>query len=411
MEQEAHRRMEFESLERNTDRREQRSPYTYLTLFLIFAVIAACIAGGEAYARVSGTLREISSSEDVRLASRRLSQAAERAAEDPLQHAADRQAEQDPAARATPAPLPTAAPAERAEAPALTRQPFTVLLIGTDVRDDPREPSVRSDTLILARVDPETRWAALLSIPRDTLVTIPSEVCGGRKKINAAYACGYLHPTQYGPKVKPEDAGAALAAETVEALLGVPVDYTAQIDFRGFERVIDAIGGITIDVPRTIVDPAYPTEDYGTIEIVFKAGRQRMDGRTALQYARTRHADSDFGRIDRQQQVLMAALQQFRARGLLAQLGSASRLLDIVSDSVRTTLPLNDLRVVYALADLADEIGVERVQRLSLQPGQNRNGEPNLRMGSEDSIIWKPWYIEQVVDEFLLPGDNLASAR
>lgn len=410
MGQEADRRMKFESLERNDARREQRSTYHYLTLFVIFVVIAACIVGGEAYARVRGTLREISSSEDVRLASR-LPQPAERAPDVSMPAGAERQADQAPAPLATPAPLPTVAPVERAEAPALTRQPFTVLLIGTDVRDDPHEPSVRSDTLILARVDPEARGAALLSIPRDTLVTIPSEVCGGRKKINAAYACGYLHPTQYGSGVKPEDAGAALAAETVEALLGVPVDYTAQIDFRGFERVIDAIGGITIDVPRTIVDPAYPTEDYGTIEVVFKAGRQRMDGRTALQYARTRHADSDFGRIDRQQQVLMAALQQFRARGLLAQLGSASRLLDIVSDSVRTTLPLDDLRVVYALADLADEIGVERVQRLSLQPGQDRNGEPNLRMGSEESIIWKPWYIEQVVDEFLLSPSNLASAR
>lgn len=279
-------------------------------------------------------------------------------------------------------------------------QPFTVLVIGVDVRDGDDPANVRADTLMLLRVDPRDRSAALLSLPRDTRVAIPSTFCPGKQKINAAYACGYAYPTIYGSNASPIDAGAALAAETVEDFLGVSVDYTAQINFAGFVDVIDALDGITVDVPKAIDDPAYPTADYGTRRVFFAAGRQTMDGETALQYVRTRHADSDFGRAERQQQVMIAAFRKLKQQNLLIQIGSASRLLEIVSANVRTTLPLDDLQTLRGLALVADDVGNDRIQRLALRPERNADGSQNLRMVGT-AIEWQPAYVRSIVQQFL----------
>ncbi len=370
-------------------RAKRWAPRYVLSTVLLVIVVGACVIGGQAYAHVTDALQTISSAREVR---------PQATAAAPSVAALPSPA---PQAQTATTSRPTPTPGTRLVRPSpLLARPFTVLLIGTDIRDRPRETSVRADTLMLVRVAPQARRVALLSIPRDTLVTIPSQVCGGRQKINAAYACGYLHPEQFGADVAPADAGAALAAATVEAFLDVPVDYTAQIDFRGFERLIDAIGGVTIDVPRTIIDPAFPTDDYGTRRLVFRAGRQHMDGPTALAYARTRHADNDFGRIERQQQVVLAALEQFRARGLLDQMRTAPRLLTIVSDSLRTTLPLDDLSTVYELAQLAAAIGPEGVERLALTP-QQIGGRSNLRTTADDAIVWQSSYVADVVEQFL----------
>lgn len=107
-------------------------------------------------------------------------------------------------------------------------EPFTILLLGVDTRDD-EAAAPRSDTLIVVHVNPQQKWASMLSIPRDSVVEIPYV---GYQKINAAYPIGYLDAEAiYGPGTAPAAGGAALAAETVERFLGIPVDYTAQVDF------------------------------------------------------------------------------------------------------------------------------------------------------------------------------------
>jgi len=221
--------------------------------------------------------------------------------------------------------------------------PITVLLTGVDSRPDHPEEGIRSDSLLLLHLDPIGGWANLLTIPRDSLANIPGH---GEGKINTAFAYGYGDPESlYGAGTEPVAGGAALAAETVEAFLGARelgrrVDHVATVNFDGFAAMIDALGGVEVDVPHRIVDDEYPTPDFGTMRIEFEAGRQRLDGARALQYVRTRHADSDFGRAQRQQQVLSAMGAALQAKPLPLRPFAAVRLARAASAAIRTTAPV-----------------------------------------------------------------------
>jgi LCP family protein required for cell wall assembly len=279
-------------------------------------------------------------------------------------------------------PAASAAPLNVADLPDPLRQPFSVLLVGVDKRDNP-DDGARSDTLILVRVNPQARTASMLSIPRDTVTSIPNV---GQAKINSAYGFGYSNAaTLYGPGTDPDAAGRAVAAEAVETLLGVPVDYTAQVDFEGFARLVDSVGGVVVDVPAPILDAEYPTENYGVQRIYIPQGLQVMDGRTALIYARTRHTSSDFDRSKRQQQVLRALLEQLRGRGLLGNAAVLPRWADLLAENVRTTLPLRDLATMAGLARLASEIAPERVLQLTINPD-------DVALDAEDGtdLYWNP---------------------
>lgn len=168
--------------------------------------------------------------------------------------------------------------------------PRTILVLGLDRRPDETGPT-RSDTLLLVAVRPDTPQVGLLSIPRDLYLDVPGH---GQNRMNTAHFFG----------------GPALAAQTVAANFGVPVERTVQMDFNGFRAIVDAAGGVEIDVPRPIVDNAYPTENYGVMRIEIPAGRQHMDGEAALRYVRTRHGSSDFDRAARQQQVATALVKR-----------------------------------------------------------------------------------------------------
>ena len=230
---------------------------------------------------------------------------------------------------------------------------YTILLVGVDDRGGSPTAGIRSDTLMLARINPNTGVVSLLSIPRDTRVEVRGR---GTSKINAAYAYGYLHPQDlYADNVSQQEAGMALAAETVEwftnmASNGVRVDYTMQINFEGFAQLIDALGGLDIEVPSAIVDTSYPTADYGTMRVEFQPGLQHMDGTRALIYARTRHPDSDFGRNQRQQLVVSALLSRLGRLGV----ADVGRLFleapQILAGTLKTTIPFTNPRMVQALA-------------------------------------------------------------
>lgn len=178
---------------------------------------------------------------------------------------------------------------------------LTILLMGIDQRPDEVGPGGdpgRTDSLLLASVDFDARVASLVSIPRDGFVVIPEH---GTERVNAAYTYGELDARGSGP---------ALAKKTVSQLFNVPVDRYALVDIHAMEAVIDTLGGVWIDNPNRLADREYPTDDYRTMTIDIPAGRQLMNGVTAVQYARTRHPDSDFGRQRRQQQVLLAIRDQ-----------------------------------------------------------------------------------------------------
>jgi LCP family protein required for cell wall assembly len=221
--------------------------------------------------------------------------------------------------------------------------PMNILLAGVDSRPDHPEEGIRSDSLILLHLDPLGGWANLLAIPRDSVAEIPGY---GTSKINAAFAHGHDNAAEIFGRDTPQlAAGAAIAADTAEQFLGLReqgarIDYMATVDFDGFAKMIDAIGGIDVDVPRTIIDDAFPTPDFGYMRIEIPAGRQHFDGERALQYVRTRHADSDFGRAERQQQVLRAMVERIRSRALPMKIISAYRLLRATGAAIHTTVPV-----------------------------------------------------------------------
>jgi len=168
-----------------------------------------------------------------------------------------------------------------------TRQ--SLLILGSDARPDEIKLGVvgRTDTLLLLVADRAAPQLALVSVPRDLWVAIPAH---GEERVNAAFELG----------------GSQTAKQTVSNLLSQPIDRYTLVGLQGVRDIVDAVGGVDITVAQAIHDETYPTDDYGFQTVDIPAGRQHMDGDIALKYARTRHQDSDFGRIARQQQVLSA---------------------------------------------------------------------------------------------------------
>ena len=172
-----------------------------------------------------------------------------------------------------------------------------ILLAGVDARpEDTTFP--RTDTIMLASWDQEAQTVDLLSLPRDLWVPVPHPQHRSTK-INLVYSIGAS-----------EGRGGPLLKETVAHFLNQPVHYYVWVNFNGFVRVVDQIGGIDIYVPRTILDEKYPTLDYGYETFALPAGPHHLDGATALKYARTRTQDGDFNRIRRQQAVIEAVVKQ-----------------------------------------------------------------------------------------------------
>jgi polyisoprenyl-teichoic acid--peptidoglycan teichoic acid transferase len=171
----------------------------------------------------------------------------------------------------------------------LTPPRQSILILGSDARPDEikRGEVGRTDTLLVFVGDRALPRVAMLSVPRDLWVQIPGY---GQERINAAFEMG----------------GGQTAKQTVSNVIGQPIDRYLVIGLQGVRDVVDAVGGIDITVPQAIHDDAYPTDDYGYQTVDIPAGRQHMDGDTALKYARTRHQDSDFARTARQQQVVAA---------------------------------------------------------------------------------------------------------
>lgn len=287
-------------------------------------------------------------------------------------------------------------------------QPMNILLLGVDLRENAPEEGIRSDTLMLLHLDPAGGWASLLSIPRDTATNIPGF---GEAKINTAFANGYNNAGElYGADTEPMAGGAALAADTVEQFLNLPaqnqrIDYVATINFNGFARMIDAIGGIEVDVPYEIVDTEYPTEDFGYTTITIPAGRQQLDGETALQYVRTRHAGrSDFDRTQRQQQVIQGIVQKLRDQPLLLRPIAALRLVDAAGDATRTTLPVGRLDALL-MGAMISRIDPASIGRYQLDP---QNGGLAQEIGSD--LYWDPAAVQALVREALSPPGEAKEA-
>jgi anionic cell wall polymer biosynthesis LytR-Cps2A-Psr (LCP) family protein len=142
--------------------------------------------------------------------------------------------------------------------------------------------------------------------------------------------------------------------QTVSDFFGVPIDYYVTVNFEGFRKLVDTVGGVTIDVPYELDDYNYPSDDegdnFGMLHVHFDAGVQRMDGKTALRYARTRHADNDFMRSKRQLQIITALRREAMSLDLVPILPT---LIDQLTGMVETNIPFDQQ---LALAQLGSQI-------------------------------------------------------
>jgi LCP family protein required for cell wall assembly len=247
---------------------------------------------------------------------------------------------------------------------------LNILLLGIDHRDDEPIEGSRSDTIMVASIDPPSKSAVLVSLPRDLFVSIPGFY---QQRINVAHAVG----------------GPTLVAQTIQANFGIKIDNFARVDFTGFEQVVDAVGGIIVDVERPVKDDEYPTDDYGTMRLFIPPGPVLLDGKTALMFARSRHSESDFGRARRQQQVLVALRERALQMGIVSKVPT---LLGIAQKAIATDI---DAGSMVALGRLGLEMDRNRIKTLVVdetlaQPIKGPNGEDLLspnRQGIQSAIL------------------------
>jgi LCP family protein required for cell wall assembly len=267
----------------------------------------------------------------------------------------------------------------------------TVLVMGLDYNDwRAGEGPPRTDTMILLTIDPLSNTAGMLSIPRDLWVSIPGFDYG---KINTAY--------QLGESFKVPGGGPALAMDTVEHLIGVPIQYYAQIDFNVFVEFIDEVHGVKIDVPNEILVDIYD-DDKGKIRI--KPGVQVLPGAHALAYARARNTEgADFDRAQRQQQVIMAIRERVTDPEIMTELvNNAPSLYSRFSSGINTNLSLNE---VIKLGWLAMQIPSDQIYKGII-------GEKQINFGkSPDGLdVLKPLpdQIRLLRDEIFAPSGSIS---
>lgn len=237
---------------------------------------------------------------------------------------------------------------------------INILLLG--IGGEGHDGPYLTDTMIIAQVRPDIGEATLTSIPRDYLVKLPNNL--GYRKINAAFAEGYNLHKDY------NEAG-TWARQVAENVTGLRLPYFAVIDFSGFEKAINLIGGLDINVERGFTDFEYPNSDKNAdgpicsadpkdtvspcryLKVTFKPGYQHMDGETALIFARSRHGNngegSDFARSLRQQKVITAFKDKVLQLNLITDSGKINNLLNTFADHFHTNINPGELFRLYGL--------------------------------------------------------------
>jgi LCP family protein required for cell wall assembly len=252
----------------------------------------------------------------------------------------------------TPPPGATNAPAE-------TVKPWTggrlnILLIGADQR--PKQSVFNTDTLIVASLDPKTNQVTMFSLPRDTIqVPLPSGPAQGL--FGSTFPCkinGLWAAAQHRPDIFPgndKQRGFQALKDTLGNLYGLDIPYYAEVNFDGFRKVVDAVGGVTINVQIPVLDDQYPGDDGRTHRIYIPAGLQHMTGAQALEYARSRHVSSDYDRAARQQRVLFSLKDQVDVSTLIPKLPD---LIAAFKSTIHTDIPVDKLPAMLQLAGGVD---------------------------------------------------------
>ncbi|MCG4281587.1 LCP family glycopolymer transferase [Lacticaseibacillus saniviri] len=203
------------------------------------------------------------------------------------------------------------------------KKPFAALLLGVDTGADGRIDKGNSDTMIVVVVNPAKKKTTMISIPRDTAAQLIGTEHFNMQKINAAYNVG----------------GSDMAINTVSKLTNVPINYFLTVNMGALEKIVDAVGGIDVNVPFSFTSHHTNNEH-------FTKGPMHLDGKMALVYSRMRYEDpnGDYGRQARQQQVIKAILKKATS---MDALGNFTDLLNTVSKNIATNLSFDDMLGVF----------------------------------------------------------------
>ena len=272
---------------------------------------------------------------------------------------------------------------------------INMLFIGLDYRDwTEGEGAPRSDTMILFTIDPATKTAGMLSIPRDMWVNIPGF---GYSRINTAYSSGE------GSKLP--GGGPGLAMKTIEQLLGVPVHYYAQIDFYTFIEFINLIGGIDVySDQELILDPIGSGKDKLRITC---CGMRHLNGEKALAYARTRKSEGgDVDRAVRQQRVILGIRNQvLDPENFPVLLGKARQFYEEFSAGIKTNMPFE---TALQLTVLARDIPVESIKQGVID--YTMVSLDNTTLGGQNASVMKPFpdKIRELRDQIFTSGGPIS---
>ncbi|MBI4733567.1 MAG: LCP family protein, partial [Rubrobacteridae bacterium] len=237
-----------------------------------------------------------------------------------------------------------------------SNQPVTFLLLGSDTRGVAGEPA-RSDTIMVLRMNPEKKIGYLISIPRDSWVKIEGH---GKKKINAAF--------QYG--------GPSLMIDTVREFTGLDINHYAIVDFQGFKEIVDALGGIDIDVEKDLRDRK--------LQMDLHPGYQHLDGEEALKYVRIRHCDDDFGRIGRQQKFLKAVMDKLLR---LSSVFRVPQLANIASQNIRTDSALG-IPEMIGYGQMIRTIGRNNMHMMTIPATPQMVGAASVVVPDKKKTAW-----------------------
>ena len=234
---------------------------------------------------------------------------------------------------------------------------INILLLG--IGGAGHEGPYLTDTMLLAQIKPETLEITLISIPRDWLTVLPRNL--GERKINSVFAEGFALTKNW-------DEAGKWARQAVERMSGQTIPYFAVVDFQGFEKAIDEVGGLDITIDHTFTDAEFPNEKFGYLPAqTFTKGQEHMDGKRALIYVRSRHGNnnegSDFARSVRQQKVIKTFKDSVLSKKLITSPGRINKLLEIVANHFHTNLNPGEL---FKLHEIVNGHNIQTFSSLNL---------------------------------------------
>jgi LCP family protein required for cell wall assembly len=279
---------------------------------------------------------------------------------------------------------PTPTPSASQEAP-LPTEAVNILVLGSDSRSGKENQALgggsstgaRSDTAMVVHIDAGRTAATVVSIPRDTLVTRPS--CPLESGGSTAVAYGAMFNSAYSV------GGPVCAVKTVESITDVRMDHYIEIDFSGFAKLVDALGGVTVTTDEDIDDD--------DSHLSLKAGTHHLNGKRALAFARTRHGigdGSDLGRIGLQQKLVKALLEQISSTNLLTSPTKLYSVTDAITGSLTTDTGLDSLTELMSLGQSLKGLSSDEVKTVTM-PVVTAPSNPNRVVAKEPaaSELWE----------------------